>query len=137
MSKILEAIKTAQTNVSKAAVNTYGARIYDFEQVCKILEDLYEVASEDGAEQTQAGTITQSEIDELIESIEERIDGNINKMDDTDILDEDSLEVSLSGGRYSVDNMDANKDFIVTEAQYGIDDVVTGWAEKHNLIVIL
>jgi len=137
MSKILEAIKTAQTNVSKAAVNTYGARIYDFEQVCKILEDLYEVASEDGAEQTQVGTITQSEIDELIESIEERIDGNINKMDETDILDEDSIEISLSGGRYSVDNMDANKDFIITEAQYGIDDVVTSWAEKNKLIVIL
>jgi len=137
MSKILEAIKTAQTNVSKAAVNTYGARIYDFEQVCKILEDLYEVASEDGAEQTQVGTITQSEIDELIESIEDRIDGNINKMDDTDIVDEDSIEISLSGGRYTIDNIDANKDNIVSEASYGIDDVVTGWAEKNKLIVIL
>jgi len=133
MSKILEAIKTAQTNVSKAAVTTYGSRIYDFEQVCKILEDLYEVASEDGAD-IAGGTITQEKIDELVQSIEERIDGNINKIDHSDIVDEDSLELTLSSGRYTVDNMDVNTDLIVTEAQYGIDDVVTGWALTNNLI---
>jgi hypothetical protein len=135
MSKIKEAIKTAQTSVSKAAINTYGARIYDFEQVCKILEDLYDVANEDGAEQTLAGTITQSEIDELIEGIEQRIDGNINKMDDTDIVDEDSIEITLSGGRYTIDNIDANKDNIVSEASYGIDDVVNEWAYKNKIVI--
>jgi len=134
MSKIKQAIETAVAQINIASRNTYGAKIYTFEQVTLILDDLLETLSEDGAEQTQSVTITQEKIDELIESIEERIDGNINKMDDTDIVDEDSIEITLSGGRYTIDNIDANKDNIVSEAQYGIDDVVTGWALTNNLI---
>jgi hypothetical protein len=134
MSKIKQAIETAVAQINIASRNTYGAKIYTFEQVTLILDDLLETLSEDGAEQTQSVTITQEKIDELIESIEERIDGNINKMDDTDIVDEDSIEITLSGGRYTIDNIDANKDNIVSEASYGIDDVVTGWALTNNLI---
>ena len=134
MSKIKQAIETAVAQINIASRNTYGAKIYTFEQVTLILDDLLETLSEDGAEQTQSVTITQEKIDELIESIEERIDGNINKMDDTDIVDEDSIEITLSGGRYTIDNIDANKDTIVSEASYGIDDVVTGWALTNNLI---
>jgi len=135
MSKIKEAIKTAQTSVSSAAINTYGARIYDFEQVCKILEDLYDVVCETEAEVAGPSTISQSDIDELIADIEERIDGNINKIDHTDIVDEDSLELSLSGGRYTIDSLDVNTDLIVTEAQYGIDDVVNEWVYKNKIVL--
>jgi hypothetical protein len=134
MSKIKQAIETAVAQINMASRNTYGAKIYTFEQVTLILDDLLETLSEDGSEATQSVTITQEQIDELIESIEQRIDGNINKMDTNDIVDEDSIEITLSGGRYTVDNIDANTDNIVTEAQYGIDDVVTGWALTNNLI---
>jgi TolA-binding protein len=134
MSKIKQAIETAVAQINIASRNTYGAKIYTFEQVTLILDDLLETLSEDGSEETQSVTITQEQIDELIESIEQRIDGNINKMDTNDIVDEDSIEITLSGGRYTVDNIDANTDNIVTEAQYGIDDVVTGWALTNNLI---
>ena len=134
MSKIKQAIETAVAQINMASRNTYGAKIYTFEQVTLILDDLLETLSEDGSEETQSVTITQEQIDELIESIEQRIDGNINKMDTNDIVDEDSIEITLSGGRYTVDNIDANTDNIVTEAQYGIDDVVTGWALTNNLI---
>jgi len=134
MSKIKQAIETAVAQINIASRNTYGAKIYTFEQVTLILDDLLETLSEDGSEETQSVTITQEKIDELIESIEQRIDGNINKMDDTDIVDEDSIEITLSGGRYTIDNIDANKDNIVSEASYGIDDVVTGWALTNNLI---
>jgi hypothetical protein len=116
MSKIKEAIKTAQTNVSKAAINTYGARVYDFEQVCKILEDLYDVANEAGSEDT-AGKITQAQIDQLVALIETRIDANIHNMSDSDVVDSDSIEMSISGGRATVEDID-------------VDNYYTGMAAK-------
>jgi len=132
MSKILEAIKTAQTNVSKAAVNTYGARIYDFEQVCKILEDLYEVASEDGA--TEGGTVLTKElVTALVGEIEDLVTNNIDGMSDTDMVDQDSIEMSLSGGRYTVDNIDCDKDNISDEAVYGLEQTIYDWAGANDI----
>jgi len=132
MSKILEAIKTAQTNVSKAAVNTYGARIYDFEQVCKILEDLYEVASEDGA--TTGGTVlTRELVTALVGEIDDLVTGNIDNLSDTDIVDQDSIEMSLSSGRYSVDNIDCDKDLISTEAIDGLEQTIYDWAAANDI----
>ena len=127
MSKVKQAIEKAIECVNNAGHNTYGANIYTFTQVQKILNDLLDVASEDD---TAGVTVTRDQLDNLVTIIEESIDSNIHNMSDSDIVDEDSLEVSISGTRASIDSIDVDKDNIIDEASDGIANDVYGWAER-------
>jgi hypothetical protein len=134
MSKVKQAIETALENVNNASRNTYGAKLYTFEQVAMVLTDLLETASEDGAD-IAGGKITQAQIDQLVALIEVRIDTNINNMHDSDIVDGDSIEMSISGGRATIEDIDVDKDNIISEAQYGIDDEISNWADRHGIVI--
>ena len=127
MSKVKQAIETALECINGARRNTYGAEIYTAEQVTSILKDLLETASED----TTAGVmVTIPQLDQLVGIIEQSIDTSIHNMSDSDIVDEDSIEMTISGGRVNIDNVDVNKDNIVVEASAGIDNDVYDWAER-------
>jgi hypothetical protein len=131
MSKVKQAIELALENVNNGARNTYGAKIYTFEQVAMILQDILEGINEDGEESN--GFITDEQLQDLADMVAERIDGNINDMNESDMIDEDSIEMSISGGRASVDNLDVDKDNIIVEAQCDMDDTIASWAAKHGL----
>ena len=131
MSKVKQAIEVALENINSASKNTYGAKVYTFDQVAMILQDIYETAKE--TDEDGIAVLTSEQIGQLIEMIEERIDSNINDMTDSDIVDSDSIEMSISGGRASVDNIDVDKDQIISEAQYGIDDVIYKWADRMGI----
>ena len=131
MSNVKEGIQIAIENVKSAAGNTYGAKVYTFDQVAMILQDIYETAKE--TDENGMAVLTSEQIGQLIEMIEERIDSNINDMTDSDIVDSDSIEMSISGGRASVDNIDVDKDQIISEAQYGIDDEIYKWADRMGI----
>ena len=133
MSKVKEAIELALENVNNNARNTYGARIYTFEQVAMVLQDILETANETEVAGDGTGVVTLEMIGDLVEKIEARIDSNINDMRDSDIVDEDSIEMSISGGRASVESIDVDKDQIVSDANYGIDDTITNWAQRHGI----
>jgi hypothetical protein len=133
MSKVKQAIKTALEQINNASHNTYGAKIYTFDQVAMILQDIMATADED--EDTAGAVVTQTDVDRLVARIEERIDKNISGMSDSDIVDEDSIEISLGGGRYSIDNIDCDKDQIISEATYGIDDEIAGWAYDLKIVI--
>jgi hypothetical protein len=132
MSKVKQAIELALENVNNGARNTFTvAKIYTFEQVAMILQDILEGINEDGEESN--GFITDEQLQDLADMVAERIDGNINDMNESDMIDEDSIEMSISGGRASVDNLDLNKDNIIVEAQCDMDDTIASWAAKHGL----
>lgn len=131
MSKVKRAIETALENINNANRNTYGAKIYTLDQVAMILQDIYATATE--TDEDGIAVITSDMIADLVEKIEARIDANINNMSDSDVVDEDSLEVSISGNRASIDNIDIDKDNIISEASYGIDDTITNWAEHNGI----
>ena len=131
MSKVKQAIETALVQINSASANTFGARIYTFEQVAMILQDILETATE--TNEDGLPVVTRDMIDDLIEKIEARIDSNINDMSDSDIVDDDSIEMSISGGRATVENVDIDKDQIVSEANYGVDDTIRQWAERHGI----
>ena len=131
MSKVKRAIEVALENINSASKNTYGAKLYTFDQVAMILQDIYATATETDEEGT--AVLTSDMIADLVEKIEARIDANINNMSDSDVVDEDSLEVSISGNRASIDNIDVDKDNIISEASYGIDDTITNWAEHNGI----
>jgi hypothetical protein len=131
MSKVKQAIETALEQINSASANTFGARIYTFEQVAMILQDILETAKETDVDGLPV--VTREMIDDLVEKIEARIDSNINDMNDSDIIDEDSIEMSISGGRASVDNIDVDKDQIISEANYGVDDTIRQWAERNGI----
>ena len=126
MSKVKQAIETALECINGARRNTYGAEIYTAEQVTSILKDLLETASEDN---TAGVTVTREQLDKLLAKIEMRIDYNINNISDSDIVDSDSIEMTISGSRASIDNIDVDKDNIISEATYGIDDDIFDWAD--------
>jgi hypothetical protein len=128
MSKVKEAIKTALEQVNNASHNTYGAKIYTFDQVAMILQDIMATADED--EDIAGGTVTSTDMYELVEALEERICDNIDGISESDIVDSDSLEASISGTRVSVD-----KDLIVNEAQANLDDTVREWLYKHKILI--
>jgi hypothetical protein len=131
MSKVKQAIETALENISNATSNTYGAKLYTFDQVAMILQDIYATATE--TDEDGIAVLTPDMIGDLVEKIEARIDTNINDMSDSDIVDEDSIEMSISGGRASVESIDVDKDQIVSDANYGIDDTITNWAQRHGI----
>jgi len=131
MSKVKQAIESALENINNASRNTYGAKLYTFEQVAMILHDIYETAKE--TDEDGIAVITSDMISDLVEKIEVRIDSNIGDMSESDIVDSDSLDITISGGRVTIDSIDVDKDQIISDATYGIDDTITNWAEHNGI----
>lgn len=131
MSKVKQAIEKALENISNATSNTYGAKLYTFDQVAMILQDIYATATD--TDEDGMAVLTADMIGDLVEKIEARIDSNIYDMMESDIVDSDSLELTISGGRVSIDSIDVDKDQIVSEATSGIDDTITQWAERNGI----
>jgi len=76
-------------------------------------------------------TITQ----DMLEALEERIADNINDISESDIVDADSLEATISNGRVTIDNLDVDKGPICDEAIYGIEDTVREWLYDHKIFI--
>ena len=131
MSKVKKAIEKALENISNATSNTYGAKLYTFDQVAMILQDIYATATD--TDEDGMAVLTADMIGDLVEKIEARIDSNIYDMMESDIVDSDSIELTISGGRVSIDSIDVDKDQIVSEATSGIDDTITNWAEHNGI----
>jgi hypothetical protein len=131
MSRVKQAIELALQNVNNGSRNTYGAKIYTFEQVAMILQDILDGINEDG--DTANGFVTDEQLEDLAEMVAERIDNNIGNMSESDMIDDSSLEASISGGRVSIESLDVDKDNIISEAQMDIDDTIASWAAKHGL----
>ena len=133
MSKVKQAIEIALENINSASKNTYGAKLYTFDQVAMILQDIYATAKE--TDENGMAVLTAGMIADLVERIESKIDDNINGLSDTDIVDSDSLDITISGGRVSIDSIDVDKDGIISEATYGIDNTIRDWADENDLSV--
>ena len=135
MSKVKESIETAIENVNNAGHNTYGATIYTHSQVLAILQDLLDGVNEDAEAETTGAVLTQTDIDELVEALEDRIDTNINDISDSDIVDSDSLEASIYNSRLTIESIDIDKSNIISEAQYNLEEVINKWAYEHKLVI--
>jgi hypothetical protein len=95
-----------------------------------ILQDIMATADEDN---TGGTVLTKAMITHLVGEIEDLITNNIDGISDTDIVEQDSIEMSLSGGRYSVDNIDCDKDLIASEATYNLAQTIYDWAEQNDI----
>jgi hypothetical protein len=135
MSKVKQSIEKAIECVNNAGHNTYGASIYTFNQVHAILQDILDTVNEDVETETTGAVITQTDIDELVEALEERIYKNKNYIHDSDIVDSDSLEASIYNGRVTIESIDIDKDNIISEAQYNLEEVINKWAYEHKLVI--
>jgi hypothetical protein len=135
MSKnVNKTIQTTINEIRKATVSAFGARYYEADQVIAILNNLMKDIGEDDDEDQNGPVITQSLIDTLVESIEEQIENNIDNLSDSDIVDEDSIEITLSSGRYSIDNIDCDKENIKDEAKGNIEDCIKTWAYENKIV---
>jgi hypothetical protein len=132
MSKVKQAIETALENVSNATSNTYGAKLYTFDQLAMILQDLLETASEDSDGDT-TNSLTMELITGLVGTIDDLVTDNIDNMCDSDIIDEDTLEASISGGRVSIEGIGLDKSSIVDEATSNLERTILEWAQENGL----
>ena len=135
MSKnVNQTIQTTINEIRKATVSPFGARYYEADQVIAILNNLMKDIGSDDDEDQNGEVITQSLIDSLVESIEEQIDVNIDNLTDSDIVDEDSIEISLASGRYSIDNIDCNTETIKDEAKGKIEECIKTWVYENKIV---
>ena len=79
---------------------------YSVEQVIKIINDI----EEDG----QAQAYNESQIEQLMASIEQSIAKRLDRMDSDDLVDKDSAEFELYGNELSLSSVRAN-DGIISE----------------------
>lgn len=133
MSKVKKVIDQTIINVRGAADSIYGAKVYTTEQVIMILEKLSEAAELAG--DGDGACITSTDIYDLVERLEEKISDNISDMSEDGIVDTDTLEVSISGQRATVESLDVDKDNISSEAVCGIDDVISAWAYEYKILI--
>jgi hypothetical protein len=97
-----------------------------------ILQDLLETASEDSDGDT-TNSLTMELITCLVGTIDDLVTDNIDNMCDSDIIDEDTLEASISGGRVSIEGIDLDKSSIVDEATSNLERTILEWAQVNGL----
>jgi hypothetical protein len=129
MSEVTQAIESTLHKIQTAAGEVYGAQIYTSEQVADILYALLKVTEPVGSTPKVSVTniVSEDQIKELINEIEDAISTNVDMMDDSDLIDEDSLDISLSCGGYTINNVDVRRDDIAASAAEGIHKLVREW----------
>ena len=117
----------------------YAGQFYSPQGVVAIIEDIQKRVVGNNVIGVIPGdatiTVTTDDVYELVNALEERISDNIDGINESDIVDTDSLEASISGNRISIDSIDVDKDLIVNEAQYNLDDTITKWMDDHKILI--
>ena len=115
----------------------YAGQFYSPEGVIAIIKDIQKKVVGNGVigVTTDTNPLTRRDISALVEALEERIADNINDISESDIVDADSLEATISNGRVTIDNLDVDKGPICDEAIYGIEDTVREWLYDHKILI--
>ena len=77
--------------------------------------------------------ITRGMRDRLEEMINEQISEAINGLNSTDVIDNDSIEMSISGRQATIDNVDIDTNLLEDEITYHTDGTVTEWMNEFNI----
>ena len=128
MSKVNKAIETTISEVKKYATQPYGARLYSWESVIDLLRNLQ---TDDEDTDTPAG-LNDEQIESLASYISRKVEDSIQSMDDTDIVDSDSIEMSIYRGNATVESIDVDKNNIVAAATDDIESAIHEWLEINS-----
>ena len=130
MSKVKKAIETRISEVKKHATQPYGARLYSWESVIDLLQNL---AMELGDEDSESpAVLTDEQIESLATYISDRVEGAIQSMDDTDMVDAYAVSMTIYRGDVTIDSIDVNKDDIVQAATEDIESSIHEWLKNNS-----
>ena len=71
--------------------------------------------------------------DRLEEMINDQISEAITGLNSTDVIDSDSIEMSISGRQATIDNVDIDTSMLYDEISYHTDGTVTEWMNEFNI----
>ena len=112
----------------------YSAGFYSADGVIEIIKDIQKkvVGNETAGEPGQL-LITHNMRDRLEEMINDQISEAINRLNSTDVVDSDSIEMSISGRQAIIDNVDIDTNLLEDEISYHTDGTVTEWMNEFNI----
>ena len=122
-----KAIKETQS------LGTYKGQFYSPDGVVAIIKDIQKnvvgnnVIGVVGDGQHTLPTITQEMHDRLGDMIDDQIQNGLDNMSATDIVDTDSIELTISGRTVTVDNIDIDTDNMHGEITWHTSSTVEDW----------
>lgn len=132
MSKIKKEIARVINEVKKSTQYTYGARFYEASQVVAILTDILD--SDDTVTES-GGTITSAMVKQLVEALKENVKDSVNNISVSDVVDEDSFDITIRSGSVSIDDYELDKESIGETAVESIREVVFEWLDDNEIQV--
>ena len=151
MSNIKTAVETAISNIKQVADNPYSASTYTVGEVLMLLSSLLADA-EPAGNQLLSGTtshthvaltpksqsigITEEQLDDLYENLRQHITATAYDLSGDDVIDKDSLEISISGQYASVENVSIDTDTISDAINEDIETVLNDWLRKNDITLL-
>ena len=119
------------------SAGTYKGQFYSPDGVVAIIKDIQKnvvgnIVSDN--EQTLP-TITQEMHDRLVEMIDDQIAEGLNKLSTNDVIDISSIEMSISGGHATLDNIDIDTDTMHSEITWHTSSTVEDWLNEYGIEV--
>jgi len=130
MSKANAVIQETINEVRKYCSTIYGARLYSYDSVIDILERIKNDIDEDDTDMPVK--LTKDQIESLAGYIGDKVETAIQSMDDTDMIDSDSIEMSIYRGSANVESIDVDKSNIADTATGEIESAIIEWLRENS-----
>ena len=114
----------------------YAGQFYSPEGVIAIIRDIQSKVVGNNVIGVVTGEqvlITHGMRDRLEEMINDQINEAINGLNSSDVIDSDSIEMSISGRQATIDNVDIDTNLLDDEISYHTDGTVTEWMNEFNI----
>jgi hypothetical protein len=95
---------------------------YSVEQVIKIINDI--------ETPTAGGSLTEDQINRLIEVIADKVESNAENLTTDEVCDVDSAEFDLNGNEISLSSVDVNTTGISEAVVYGVGEAIEEFFEE-------
>jgi len=130
MSKANAVIQETINEVRKYCSTIYRARLYSYDSVIDILERIKNDIDEDDTDMPVK--LTKDQIESLAGYIGDKVETAIQSMDDTDMIDSDSIEMSIYRGSANVESIDVDKSNIADTATGEIESAIIEWLRENS-----
>ena len=117
------------------AAGTYKGQFYSPEGVVAIIKDIQKKVVGNGVDGEKLPYITSEMRDALVEMIDEQVSDSCQRMNTDEIIDLDSIEMSINGRTACVEKVEVDTDAIHCEVTYYTDSTVCDWLNRFNIEV--
>ena len=119
----------------------YSAGFYSSDGVIEIIKDIQKKVVGNNVigvvpdNQHTLPTITQNMRDRLVDMIDDQISEGLNSLSTNDVIDASSIEMSISGGSATLDNIDIDTDAMHGEITWHTSSTVEDWLNEYGIQV--